>query len=137
MRALLTLVTVLSTLCIAGAKVETYRSLAFAGGDCWSCQDSPDGLDCCNEGSKPTEGARCTGGTNPSENDCSGAKGRFCTDSGVEQTKSCDDSTMQDCTKGFEYKCTAGAGDDGPTPPVWVKGAQDVNCGKQRLCSMK
>ena len=138
MRALITLMMVPLTLCIAGVKAQDYSSLKFAGGACWTCQEANNGDDCCDQGSKPTVGQGCSGSSGASESDCNGAKGRFCSDSGIEQSKTCDDDPTEDCIKGFSYTCVGGSNEQGPpTPPVWVKGDQNVDCGTKRLCSME
>ena len=139
MRAVIILITVLSTLCIAGVKVETYRSLAFVGGSCDTCQDITTGAACCDEGAKPTDGAGCNGGggTTGTATDCNGAKGKWCADSGIEQTKACNASASEECPKGYSYTCKSGKDSDGnATPFKWVKGEKDANCGNKQLCSM-
>lgn len=138
MKAILSTVVASLVLTVSGLKMADFQKLSFAGGSCDSCQATANGVGCCDEGSKPTVGQGCQGSSGSSESDCDGAAGKHCGDSGIEQSKACKDTVTEDCKKGYSYTCEAGEdGNGNPTPPRWVKGAQNVDCGKKQLCSME
>ena len=137
--------TILSTaaaclvIAVSGLKMADLEKLSFVGGSCDTCQDGNTGEGCCDEGAKPTDGAGCNGGggTTGTATDCNGAKGKWCADSGIEQTKACNASASEECPKGYSYTCKSGKDSDGnATPFKWVKGEKDANCGNKQLCSM-